>query len=106
MKRSIRGSRDQRLIAVFGVLGLLLTGAYVLYLVVTFPHRDLRVTTLFDRLCPFSFLAVVFVDTPNATLKDYVTVWTLAAVLDAALYGVVAAILIKFGRVVRRGKAI
>ena len=81
-----------------------MTGAYVAYLTITFPHwqrRNLKVQAYLDYLCPFAFLTAIYMDTPCATTLDYDVLWTIIAILNAGLYGAVGAALIKLGRALR-----
>jgi hypothetical protein len=84
-----------RLIALFCCLGLIVACLYVAYLSITYPNRSPRVASVFDVLCPPSFLTLVYLDVPSATTAQYAVVWFFIAMLNAGLYGVVAALVIK-----------
>jgi hypothetical protein len=90
-----------RVIVAFSVLGFLVTCLYVLYLWLTYPHRNVRVTSIFDALCPPSFLTLIYIDVPGTT-GDYAVTWAEVAVLNAGLYGFTGAALSRLLHVGRR----
>jgi hypothetical protein len=91
----IRSKNRWRLRALFSVLGLVVACSYFAYLSITFPNRNPRVESVFDVLCPPSFLTLVYLDVPTATTAQYAVVWVFVAILNAGLYGVVGALVIK-----------
>jgi|SRR5581483_2287021 len=102
LKRIHRTWGNGRLIAVFCALGFLMTGVYALYLIIAFPHRNPSVVAVLGHLSPFAFLTIVFMDTPDATTRDYVTLWSIVAILNAGLYGTMGLVFIRLVRVLRR----
>jgi hypothetical protein len=82
-------------------LGLLITCTFVAYLYATYPNRNLRVESVLSKLCPFSWLTLIYLDLPSATVSQYARVWTVVAILNAALYGAVGATVAKLLRVLR-----
>ena len=70
------------------VLGLLVAGLYVGYFWITDPNPNTKIVSAFDLLCPPSRLVFVCVDTP-CTTADYAELWTVAAILNGAIYGVI-----------------
>ena len=94
--------RDRRLILLFCALGFVIVGVCALYLVTTFPNRHPRAETILTYFCPFSFLTVIFMDSPHAKPVDYVIVWMTVAILNAALYGVVGSLIVKLIRMAQR----
>jgi hypothetical protein len=82
--------------------GLLIACAYATYLFATYPNRNPRVESLFDFLCPTSFLTLIYMDVPSASTAQYVVVWALVALTNAMLYGVVGVVLIRLVRLAKR----
>jgi hypothetical protein len=100
MKPTLTLEGDRRLIAVFCLVGVIVTGAYLMYLAITLSHwhqRDPRVVGLFEILCPFAFFNAIFIDTP-ATAGDSAVLWAIVSILDAGLYGVIGAILTRLAK--------
>jgi len=90
------------MIIAFSVLGFVVTCLYVGYLWYSYPHQNLRVISILDRLCPPSFLTLIYMDVRGTTI-DYIITWTEVAVLNAGLYGVIGAAisrLLPIGRLV------
>src|ERR1035441_7602613 len=80
-----KASREQsikrwRMIIAFSVMGFVVTCLYVGYLWYSFPHQNLQVINIFDRLCPPSFLTVIYMDVPGTT-GDHIITWTEVALL-------------------------
>jgi hypothetical protein len=90
MKR-ILNQRDRPFIAVFGLVGVMVTGAYLMYLAITVPHwqqRSPKIRALFDGLCPFGFLNAIFIDSAPST-RDSAILWIVVSILNAGLYGLI-----------------
>jgi hypothetical protein len=87
-----------RVTIAFSVLGFAVTCLYVVYLWVSYPQRNLRLTSIFDVLCPPSSLTLIYIDVPGTT-ADYAVTWIEVALLNAGLYGFVGAAL---SRLLRR----
>ena len=105
-ERAIRqASRERsvtrwRVVIAFSALGIAVTCLYVAYLWVSYPHRKLRLISIFDALCPPSFLTLIYMDVQGTT-ADYAVTWTEVALLNAGLYGLIGAALSKLLRVRR-----
>ena len=87
-----------RVIMAFSVLGFVVTCSYIAYLWLGYPHPNLRVVSIFDELCPPSFLTLIYIDVPG-TAADHVVTWVEVAILNAGLYGLVGAAISKLPRV-------
>ena len=96
-----RSIKRWRMIIAFSVLGFLVTCLYVGYLWYSYPHQNLRVINVFDRLCPPSFLTLIYLDVPGTT-GDHIITWAEVAVLNAGLYGVIGAAISRLLRVGHR----
>jgi MFS family permease len=91
---------NRRLIAVFCLAGVIVTGAYLMYLAITLPHwqqRNLKVVAFFELVCPFAFFNAIFIDTP-ATGGNFALLWVIVSILDGGLYGVIGAILTRLAK--------
>ena len=102
-----RSTKRWRMIIAFSALGVVVTCLYVAYLRYSYPHRNLRVISIFDRLCPFSFLTLIYIDVPGTTV-DHIIAWAEVAVLNAGLYGVIGAAISRCQnwRTMSKGKSI
>jgi hypothetical protein len=85
-----RSTKRWRMIIAFSVIGFVVTCLYVGYLWYSYPHQNLHVTNIFERLCPPSFLTLIYVDVPGTT-GDHIITWIEVALLNAGLYGVIGA---------------
>jgi len=85
-----RSIKRWRTIIAFSVSGFVVTCLYVCYLWYSYPHQNLQVINIFDRLCPPFFLTLIYVDVPGTT-GDHIITWAEVALLNAALYGVIGA---------------
>jgi hypothetical protein len=85
-----RSIKRWRMIIAFSVMGFVVTCLYVGYLWYSYPHQNLQVINIFDRLCPPSFLTLIYVDVPGTT-SDHIITWTEVALLNAGLYAVIGA---------------
>ena len=84
-------SRQGRLIAICGALGLLVTAAIVSYLKLFGMNDDLL--TAFAVLCPPSLLCIPF----NEAMKNtgqFWAIWSLIGVLNFGLYAVIGSAIV------------
>jgi len=95
-----RSAAHWRVIIAFSVLGIVVTCLYIAYLWFSYPHQNLRVISIFDKLCPPSFLTLIYMDVPGTT-ADHAVTWAEVAVLNAGLYGVIGAAVSRLLRVRR-----
>ena len=84
--------KNWRIMLAFSVLGLVVACLNVTYLWVTYPHRNPTIENVFDLLCRPSVLTIVCMDVP-CTNADYAKLWAVAAILNAAIYGIVGGLL-------------
>ena len=85
-----RSIKRWRMTIAFSVVGFVVTWVYAGYLWHSYPHQNLQVINIFDRLCPPSFLTLVYVDVPGTT-GDHVITWTEVALVNAGLYAAIGA---------------
>lgn len=85
-------NKHWRIVAAFSVLGLLVACLNVTYLRIAYPHRNPTIENVFDLLCRPSLLTIVCMDVP-CTNADYAELWAVAAILNAAIYGIVGGLL-------------
>jgi len=85
-------SKDWRAILGFATVGFGVTAVFAAYQVLTDssppPPLNMPVLFIFMILCPGSFLTVPLIDVETGTGGFYV-IWTLVALIDAALYAVI-----------------
>jgi len=88
----MRHLKGWSIVAAFSVLGLLIACLNVAYLWITYPHRNPTIENVFDLLCRPSLLTAVCMDVPCKN-ADYAQLWAVAAILNAAIYGIVGGLL-------------
>jgi hypothetical protein len=85
-----RFNKHWRVVVTLSGLGLLVACLYVAYFWITEPNPNPKIVNTLVWLCPPAYIVFVCIDTPCTTV-DYAELWTFAALLNGAIYGVLGA---------------